>query len=61
MDRDLYAVLRFSRSGWLEAVYINAPTKEGELILIGRLTRMLKPSVLSWLCRLFRFGGQNQK
>jgi len=55
-DRDLFAVFRFSRGGWLREIYFDVPEKEDELVLAGKLTRLFRPGPLSWISRLFKWG-----
>jgi len=56
LDPDLYAVFRFSPSGWLREIYFVTHEKEQELILAGKLTKLFRPGPLAWLSRLIRWG-----
>jgi hypothetical protein len=50
------AQLEFSSTGYLRAVHLGAETDMGEEILERALDRLLKPSCISWVRRLFRRG-----
>jgi hypothetical protein len=50
----LSVLFKFTESGYLKAVFLNANTKEDQEILEKALDRIIKPSHLNWLRRLFR-------
>lgn len=47
------ANLEFSETGFLTAVYLNAETDSDQATLERALNRLLKPSHISWIKRLF--------
>ena len=51
---EITAVFEFNREGRLKAVYLNAESTRDQDILERSLDRLIKPSHLGWLKRLFR-------
>ncbi len=48
------ANLVFSKTGYLTAVYLNASTDGDQETLERALNRLLKPTHISWIKRLFK-------
>ncbi|MBP7766579.1 MAG: hypothetical protein KA113_15435 [Syntrophaceae bacterium] len=51
---EINAVFKFTRSGFLKAVLLNAPDDQAQVTLERAIDRLFKPGCLSWVQRLFR-------